>query len=288
MPIPQLKPPIFISHSSQDKELVGRLVTALEHGLRLPPKTIFCSSLPTRGIPNGKRFIDYIRSTIDETKLVVFLVSGHFLKSSFCLTEFGAAWAKSVDQMILLTSSLTPRDLTGVFEGIQSGVLTDKFQLNELKEKIATALGPDSVHDETWEEARDAFLVFLKSNPEVPVRLPTDFRIAEMLAHLRWLLLIHVKQLLAVVITLVVGLTIYLGFLHPKDAIPFEKATKDHPWENSLGMKFVPVEGTNGLFCIWDTRVRDFETFVKSKGYDEGTAWKQPTFDQGPDYPVRR
>jgi formylglycine-generating enzyme required for sulfatase activity len=80
-----------------------------------------------------------------------------------------------------------------------------------------------------------------------------------------------------------------------------ENATKDHPWVNSLGMKFVPVAGTQVLFSVWDTRVQDFETFVKSTGYDatggmvslgkdgwkpHGTTWKEPGFTQGPTHPV--
>lgn len=50
----------------------------------------------------------------------------------------------------------------------------------------------------------------------------------------------------------------------------------DKSWENSLGMEFVPVPGTNVLFCIWETRVKDFEAFVKATGHDAGEGWRDP------------
>jgi formylglycine-generating enzyme required for sulfatase activity len=80
-----------------------------------------------------------------------------------------------------------------------------------------------------------------------------------------------------------------------------ERATKDHPWVNSLGMKFAPVAGTQVLFSVWDTRVQDFETFVKSTDCDatgamysfgkdawiqRGATWKEPGFSQGANHPV--
>jgi len=66
------------------------------------------------------------------------------------------------------------------------------------------------------------------------------------------------------------------------------------PWENSLGMKFVPVPGTNVLFCIWETRVQDFEAFVTATGYNAGQGWRDPGavqsyaagFTQTPLHPV--
>jgi formylglycine-generating enzyme required for sulfatase activity len=79
-------------------------------------------------------------------------------------------------------------------------------------------------------------------------------------------------------------------------------ASQDHPWQNSLGMKFVPVPGTSVLFAIWDTRVQDFQLFVAETGYQvtgemwslgtsmvrkkEGANWNQPGFVQGPTHPV--
>jgi heme-degrading monooxygenase HmoA len=67
-------------------------------------------------------------------------------------------------------------------------------------------------------------------------------------------------------------------------------------------MSFVPVRGTNVLFSVWDTRVRDFEAFVNATGYDatggedsydfsgnlgkHGATWRNPGFVQGPTNPV--
>jgi len=54
------------------------------------------------------------------------------------------------------------------------------------------------------------------------------------------------------------------------------------PYANSLGMQFAPVAGTDVLFSIWDTRVKDYKTFVQATG----RAWKEPDFSQEPDHPA--
>jgi formylglycine-generating enzyme required for sulfatase activity len=70
---------------------------------------------------------------------------------------------------------------------------------------------------------------------------------------------------------------------------------KDASMTNSLGMEFVPVPGTEVLFCKWETRVKDFAAFVKDTGYDatgrmyslkrgnwgqNGDTWRSPGFAQ--------
>jgi serine/threonine protein kinase len=68
------------------------------------------------------------------------------------------------------------------------------------------------------------------------------------------------------------------------------KATKDAPFVNSLGMKFVPVPGTDILMCIHETRRTDYGAYAAAvPGVDR--TWKNPMVSgnrlkQQDDHPV--
>lgn len=69
-----------------------------------------------------------------------------------------------------------------------------------------------------------------------------------------------------------------------------ETATKDKPFENSLGMKFVPVSGTAVLFSVFETRKGDYALFARANsGVDD--LWRNPAYQNvavssGDDHPV--
>ncbi|HOW80440.1 MAG TPA: SUMF1/EgtB/PvdO family nonheme iron enzyme [Verrucomicrobiota bacterium] len=61
--------------------------------------------------------------------------------------------------------------------------------------------------------------------------------------------------------------------------------TLEEPYENSLGMKFVPVAGTAVLFGVWDVRVRDYAAYAQAnRGIVE--SWQDPGFPQEETHPV--
>ena len=68
------------------------------------------------------------------------------------------------------------------------------------------------------------------------------------------------------------------------------EATKDSPFVNSLGMKFMPVPGTKVLFCIHDTRNADYRQYALAVPNINGR-WKKAEYkhmqvSEGEDHPV--
>lgn len=78
------------------------------------------------------------------------------------------------------------------------------------------------------------------------------------------------------------------GKEHPPEAAPpvptkatiTITATKERPFENSLGMKFVPVPGSNVLFCIHETRMQDYAAYADLHPVDD--SWKNGNFNNKP------
>jgi formylglycine-generating enzyme required for sulfatase activity len=64
--------------------------------------------------------------------------------------------------------------------------------------------------------------------------------------------------------------------LEPSNEVTFGK-----PWENGLGMRFVPL-GTQ-LIGVWEVRVKDFDAYIEDENI---VKYHKAPFGQGPDHPV--
>jgi len=82
---------IFISHATIDRHLVDILIKFLAT-IGIQKNDIFCTSVGST-LESGKNFIEQIKSNVQDSKVVLFLLSERFFSSCFCLAELGAAWA---------------------------------------------------------------------------------------------------------------------------------------------------------------------------------------------------
>ena len=71
----------------------------------------------------------------------------------------------------------------------------------------------------------------------------------------------------------------------PEPKAAGKKPTPPKAFTNTLGMKFVPVAGTDVQFCIWETRVKDYAAYAAANAGVDGS-WKKPGFKQEDTHPV--
>lgn len=155
-------------------------------------------------------------------------------------------------------------------------------------------------------------------HPEIDQQEPPQERVTnsekpEASFSLRWKL-----ALAASILAVAAGAFLFLDFTGSKSnensansGLPLSfipnSNTKDKPFENSLGMKFVPVPESESLFSIWETRVGDYKAYAaEKKNLDEsgmltfeknkttgqldwkqvGKTWREPGFEQSDLHPV--
>ncbi|WP_425053324.1 TIR domain-containing protein [Psychromarinibacter sp. S121] len=95
---------VFISHANQDDALVGNLLDWLHrHGFR----DTFVDHLDILG---GENWTDRLRDQAASCRVVICVITGHWLSSSECFNEFQAAWymGKSILPVFLVDLAAPP------------------------------------------------------------------------------------------------------------------------------------------------------------------------------------
>ena len=82
---------IFISHSSKDLFVSNFVDFLIKLGIN--SNDIFCSSLEGQGVKNGERINDSVKKALNDSSLIIYLISHNFINSTYCTQELGALWA---------------------------------------------------------------------------------------------------------------------------------------------------------------------------------------------------
>ena len=107
---------IFISHSSENKEIAEQLCAFITR-LGIRENRIFCSSIIGQGVNNGEKLNDAITKSIHCSKVIVYVISRDFLLSSYCMEELGIGWylsqLKKASCFYLILPDIDLSDLKG-------------------------------------------------------------------------------------------------------------------------------------------------------------------------------
>nr|WP_237458521.1 toll/interleukin-1 receptor domain-containing protein [Pontibacillus yanchengensis] len=130
-----LKQKIFISHSSDDKEVCKAFVDFLER-LGIEEDQILYSSSSRHGIPAEMDIFNFLRGEIDGGITVYYMLSDNYYSSPYCLNEMGAAWVKQNDSKTFILPNLTGGIRGVIDDGNKGYALNDSYDLIQLKNNL--------------------------------------------------------------------------------------------------------------------------------------------------------
>lgn len=170
----KLSKSVFISHAVRDKAIVEHLVDLIEDGIGVPENEIFCSSLDGYGIPTGDNFITYIKSQMQQPKVVILLLTPSYFESHFCVSELGAAWVMSHKVFPIIVPPLSYDAIKDVLTGTQAININDDIKYHELKGHLVESIEFQPKSAIKWDTKRRAFLKNIKA-PLQEIAMPSDF-----------------------------------------------------------------------------------------------------------------
>lgn len=156
---------IFISHQSNDIEIVKSLIKYLKYGMDVSRQNIFCTcgNLGTRTIGPGENLCDKLQDELrNNTKIFIAVISDNYMQSKICLMELGAAWGLDCEVIPILVSKDPDilaeciKLLNGIFMITFTNESTANKQLDGLKNKVIDMLSlPNCQDTDDYKETKE-------------------------------------------------------------------------------------------------------------------------------------
>lgn len=152
---------IFISHSSQDREVVVRFVdNILQLGVGLSSADIFCTSIEDMGIKNGEDIREHIRNNVLSADFSFLMISKNYKESEICLNEMGAVWASRNNVRYYLLPGVDFKEIGWLCDVKKAEQLNDSVVLDNLEGELTSYY--DLPHrGGVWSRQRQSFLDYM-------------------------------------------------------------------------------------------------------------------------------
>lgn len=157
---------IFISHSSEDEEIVQAFVDLiLDNGLTIKPTNIFCTSLDGMKIKSGEEWRDFIKERLMNTKITFLIITPNYKESEICLNEMGAAWVLNAIVIPLAVEPINYESVGVIMEVRQVEKILDGKALDRIKDIVREKLDidPREILSDRWTEKKTEFITKVKN-----------------------------------------------------------------------------------------------------------------------------
>jgi hypothetical protein len=131
---------IFISHANADEQLASALVDCIFSCMVLEDEDVRCTSVSGHKLPIGGDTATILRDELDETSVVVGLLTKNSISSSWVLFELGSTWGAKKKIQPLLADDISYQDLPGPISGSHAGRLADKNDLSQFFEELSDTI----------------------------------------------------------------------------------------------------------------------------------------------------
>lgn len=148
---------VFISHSTNDKNYAGEIITLLR-SIGISQNQIFCSSYEGYNVPLGKNFINYIKQQLDNNPITLLLISPNFYNSPMSMCELGAIWGMDIEHINIIMPPMTYKDLHIAFSNEQVMYINDSDKLDSLYSLLIEEFQLSHLHPTIWSKTKELFL----------------------------------------------------------------------------------------------------------------------------------
>jgi hypothetical protein len=146
---------IFISHSSQDRELVLTLIQLLKSAFNIPSEEIRCTSLDGFRLPLGALVAEQIKTEVHGAKVLLALITPSSLSSSHFLFQLGARWGSRLPLYPLLAGGIDAINVDDWLRDINALDCNSEGQVLQMVRDVGKRL-------ELRSEGTDSYLYIVK------------------------------------------------------------------------------------------------------------------------------